>query len=95
MPELQFRLRWPDESETMNYSPSTIVKNFLTADTSYDLAEFVRLARLAMHAASARVQQTYGFPCSRAKATLAAIEQRAGAFAEQQGATVTVVELFP
>jgi uncharacterized repeat protein (TIGR04042 family) len=95
MPELSFRLRWPDESETVNYSPSTILRDYLSADTAYEVGDFVRRARLALRAASARVEAKYGYPCARAAASLSAIERQAGAFAAQPGAVVTVVAVSP
>ncbi len=93
MPELTFRLRWPDASETVNYSPSTIIKNHFSSGASYEMADFLARSRLALAAASARVEATYGHPCARAQHTLATIEQRAAAFSAQQ--TITVIEITP
>jgi len=93
MPELTFRLRWPDASETVNYSPSTIIKNYFNEGTSYEMTDFLERARRALHAASARVEQTYGHPCARAQHSLASIEQYATQFSEPQ--TVTVIEINP
>jgi len=95
MPELSFRLRWPDETETLNYSPSTIVTHYLAPGNTYEIGDFMQRARRALHAASARVEQKYGHPCSRAQATLESIEHRASQFAERHGAMVTVMELNP
>jgi len=94
MPEMSFRLRWPDASETLNYSPSSVILNHFRAGETYDLAVFMERARAAMEAASARVQDKYGFPCARARATLAAIEQHSAAFAEQPAASVTILEFI-
>jgi uncharacterized repeat protein (TIGR04042 family) len=93
MPELSFRLRWPDASETVNYSPSTIIKNYFNQGTSYEISDFLERARRALHAASARVEQTYGHPCARAQHSLASIEQHAAQFTEQQ--IVKVIEITP
>ena len=93
MPELIFRLRWPDGSETVNYSPSTIVRNFLSPGAAYEIGDFMARSRLGLRAASARVEQKYGYPCVRAQATLASIEQHAEAFAARDGARVTVLEM--
>jgi uncharacterized repeat protein (TIGR04042 family) len=92
MPEMSFRLRWPDASETLNYSPSSVILNHFRAGDTYELAVFLQRARAAMEAASARVQDKYGFPCARARATLAAIEQQAAAFVEEPAAAVTILE---
>ena len=95
MPELLFRLRWPDGSETVNYSPSTIVRNFLSAGEAYEIGDFIERSRLGLRAASARVEEKYGHPCVRAQATLASIEQRAIPFAARDGVVVTVLEMSP
>jgi uncharacterized repeat protein (TIGR04042 family) len=92
MPEMSFRLRWPDASETLNYSPSSVIRNHFRAGETYAVPEFLERARAAMEAASARVQDKYGFPCARARATFAAIEQHSAAFAEEPAAAVTIVE---
>jgi len=92
MPETSLRLRWPDTAETDAYSPSSIVRNFFHAGESYQLNDFLARARLALTAASARVQEIYGMPCARAHATLAGIEARASAFADLPDATITLLE---
>lgn len=94
MPETMFLLRWPDDSVTENYSPSSIIREHFAAGATYPLEEFLPRARVAMSAASDRVRQSYGYPCSRASATLAHIEARAEKFATQADASVTIVELF-
>jgi len=73
-------LQWPDGSRESVYSPSTVVEDVFTAGATYPLAEFVALSRQAMTEASDRVQARYGFPCSRAAATLASIESAAARF---------------
>jgi uncharacterized repeat protein (TIGR04042 family) len=92
MPELLLRLRWPDGAETVNYSPSSVIRNYFRAGDSYGLEEFLDRARNAMTAASARVQEVYGYPCSRAQATLAAIEAASTRFETSPDAAVTVVD---
>jgi len=80
MPEVMVDVQWPDGSQEWVYSPSTVVEDVFTAGTAYPLAEFVELSRTAMTEASRRVQERYGFPCSRAAATLAGIEGTAARF---------------
>ena len=77
MPEVHVDVRWPDGHQQWLHSPSTVVEDVFTAGASYPLVEFVRLGRAAMTEASARVEARYGFPCSRAAATLQAIERTA------------------
>ena len=70
-------VRWPDGSQEWVYSPSTVVEDVFTVGARYPVAEFVALTREAMGEASRRVQARWGFPCSRAAATLASIETTA------------------
>ncbi|WIX80057.1 MSMEG_0570 family nitrogen starvation response protein [Amycolatopsis carbonis] len=80
MPEVVFRVRWPDSSVQRCYSPSTVVEEHFTAGEAYPVAEFVERSRAALTLASERVLARFGFPCLRAAAQLADIERRAGAF---------------
>ncbi|GAA1323323.1 MSMEG_0570 family nitrogen starvation response protein [Pseudonocardia xinjiangensis] len=82
MPEMTFEIRWPDGSARHYYSPSLVVEEYLTAGESYPVEEFVRRSREALGIAGERVRAKYGFPCSRAAASLAAIEQTAAGFAD-------------
>jgi len=95
MPELHFRLRWPDAVESLHYSPSTIVRDYFSAGATYAIAEFAGLSRAAMQAASDRVAAVHGHPCSMARATLAAIEQRVSQFTTQPEAAITVIGFEP
>lgn len=93
MPVMHFRVRWPDQSETNCYSPSTVVSEFFTPDTQYALDDFVERARRALGIGSERVREKYGFACSAAMDELARIEAHAQRFSLQGDATVTVIEL--
>ena len=77
MPEVEFDVRWPDGSQEWVYSPSTVVEDVFTAGARYPVAEFLTLTREAMGEASRRVQERWGFPCSRAAATVAGVERAA------------------
>ncbi|MGY1749065.1 MSMEG_0570 family nitrogen starvation response protein [Modestobacter sp. SYSU DS0511] len=77
MPEVRMDVEWPDGSRESLYSPSTVVEDVFTAGAEYPLAVFVELTRQAMTEASDRVQARYGFPCTRAAATVAAVEAAA------------------
>jgi len=90
MPEMRFFIRWPDGMAETCYSPSLVVKDFLSPGTTYPLVEFVERSRTALNIASDRVQAKYGFPCSRAEAQLERIETAATAFANALDAHVTV-----
>ena len=91
MPEMTFDIRWPDNSAEPCYSPSLVVREHLEVGAAYPLAEFVGRCRIALQIASDRVQAKYGFPCARAMAQLARIEQRAAAFADTPDAVVQIV----
>ena len=90
MPEMRFRIAWPDGSTESCYSPSLVVKDFLTPGETYPLAGFLERSRTALGIASDRVQTIYGRPCSRARAQLARIETAAAAFAGQTDVRVAV-----
>jgi uncharacterized repeat protein (TIGR04042 family) len=78
VPEVEFDVRWPDGSRQWVYSPSTVVEDVFAAGAAYPLSEFVALTRQAMGEASRRVQERYGFPCSRV--ALASVESTAARF---------------
>ncbi|WP_207456294.1 MSMEG_0570 family nitrogen starvation response protein [Azospirillum sp. SYSU D00513] len=90
MPEMRFLVRWPDGSASSCYSPSLVVKDYLTAGESYGLSDFVERSRTALGIASDRVEAKYGFPCSRAAGQIAAIQAAAERFAGIPDARVTV-----
>jgi uncharacterized repeat protein (TIGR04042 family) len=90
MPEVRFRVLWPDGSRETCYSPSRVVQDYFVAGKSYALAVFLELSRAALSAAAERVRQIYGAPCGRALGQLAAIEAKSRAFSERPDARVTV-----
>ena len=83
MPEMRFVIRWPDGRRETCYSPSLVVRDYLSEGAAYSLDEFLTRTRTALRIASDRVEAKYGFPCSLALGQLARIE--AGAAAFQQG----------
>jgi uncharacterized repeat protein (TIGR04042 family) len=93
MPEMSFRIRWPDASEANYYSPSLVIHDFLTPGEILTLPDFLRRAGEALQIASDRVAKKYGFPCARAHASLAAINEAAAAFVQNPNAEVMVMEL--
>jgi uncharacterized repeat protein (TIGR04042 family) len=90
---MRFRVRWPDDTVTSCYSPSRVVRDFLTPGRFYVLADFVARSRAALTVASERVRRKYGFPCGAAAAQLAAIEEQASRFEDRPDAGV-VIESF-
>ncbi|GJE81142.1 MSMEG_0570 family nitrogen starvation response protein [Methylorubrum thiocyanatum] len=93
MPEMRFHVRWPDGRREACYSPSLVVKDYLTPGASYAVDEFVEKTRTALHIASERVREKYGFACSSALDQLARIE--AAAERQAPGGRVTVETFEP
>lgn len=94
MPEIRFKIQWPDGSEEICYSPSTVIKKYLELDQDYDLLDFVDRARTGLNIASDRVRAKYGRPCGLAIAQLAEIEAKAIEFSSQPNPIVRMVEFI-
>ena len=88
MPEMQFRVAWPDATETTHYSPSLVVESHLSPNQSYGLSDFVTRTASALETASERVRARFGMPCPRALAARDDIARRAATF---EAGEVTVV----
>ena len=91
MPEMTFSVRWPDGGLMRCYSPSLVVQEHLTVGSTYPVGDLVAATRTALGIASDRVQARFGFPCSRARAQITAIEQTARRFGADE---LTTVEEF-
>lgn len=90
MPEIHFRVRWPDRSASRCYSPSRTIKQFFDAGRSYPLTDFVSISRTALERGSERVRRKHGYGCGRAAMQIAIIESFAERFANQPDAEVTI-----
>jgi uncharacterized repeat protein (TIGR04042 family) len=90
MPEMYFRIHWPNGAVETCYSPSLVIRDYFSAGERYALADFLERSRTALTLASDRVQAKYGRACSRAKAQLARIETVARTFADMPGACVSI-----
>ncbi len=93
MPEMRFRVRWPDQSTSLCYSPSQVIKDFFQPGESYELEDFLARSRAALQIASERVRQKYGYTCSSAMSQLAEIEAIAVNFSDIENPTV-LIEAF-
>ena len=80
MPEINFKIQWPDGTEQNCYSPSLVVKKYFNPGETYKLEEFIEKSRTALNIASDRVQKAYGFPCSRALGQIQQIESKASEY---------------
>ncbi|MCE4555338.1 MSMEG_0570 family nitrogen starvation response protein [Pelomonas cellulosilytica] len=95
MPAIHYRLRWPDASETLSYSPSLAIQDFLEVGQDYVVDDFLRRVNEATRIANERVQAKFGFVCSRANDQLADTTKRAAAFAHQPDARIRVLGFSP
>ncbi|GAB4058741.1 MSMEG_0570 family nitrogen starvation response protein [Uliginosibacterium sediminicola] len=91
MPVMHFRVRLPDSTELNCYSPSLVIKDFLTPGTRYPMADFMSRSREALNIASERVRAKYGYACSSAMDQLAELEAHAQRFANLPDAQVEVL----
>jgi uncharacterized repeat protein (TIGR04042 family) len=89
---MTYRLRWPDETVSVCYSPSLVIQDFFDAGASYPLPDFMARIRSATQIASDRVAAKFGYACSRAQDQLAEIERQAERFASQPDAQILVID---
>jgi uncharacterized repeat protein (TIGR04042 family) len=89
MPELRFTLHLPDGTPMECWSPSTILRSHMLPGT-YDMPDFLARARRGFAAASDRVRNVHGHPCSQAAAQLHAIEAACRRFAGLPTPRVTI-----
>jgi uncharacterized repeat protein (TIGR04042 family) len=90
MPEVRFRVRWPDARSEVCYSPSTVIKDVFAAGESYSLADFMVRAEAGLSRASARVKAVHGHACAIAADQLQRLRATAATFADHSDARVTV-----
>jgi uncharacterized repeat protein (TIGR04042 family) len=91
MPEMHFKITWPDGVEETCYSPSLVIKDYFEPGQSYGLADFLERSRTALSIASDRVRAKYGMPCSLALRQLARIERAALRFPDTPDAPVRIL----
>lgn len=91
MPEIRFRVEWPDGSQDPCYSPSLVVKDYFTPDQTYALQDFVQRSTEALQIASDRVQAKYGMPSSLALGQLQKIQTRAKQYQDVPEAKVKLL----
>jgi uncharacterized repeat protein (TIGR04042 family) len=95
MPEMHFVISWPDGREETCYSPSLVIRDFLSEGETYAIADFIGRSREALTIASDRVQAKYGFPCSLARGQLARIETAGSNFLDDPAARVVCRRFIP
>ena len=84
MPEVLFKIKWPDGTIEDCYSPSTIIFDYLKEGESYNLKDFIERSSNALNLASERVMKKYGFRCTSAEAQLSKILANAQTFTPDQ-----------
>jgi uncharacterized repeat protein (TIGR04042 family) len=89
MPEMYFRVRWPDGREQECYSPSLVIRELVIPGQIYPVFEFMERSRAGLRIAAERVRAKYGFHCSAAMDQLAALEELAETYDAQ--ASVEIV----
>jgi uncharacterized repeat protein (TIGR04042 family) len=94
MPEIHFKIQWPDGSEETCYSPSSVVKEYFTPNTDYVLKDFVARSRDALLIASDRVQAKYGRPCGLALGQLQTIETKSAQFQDLPQSKVRFIDFI-
>nr|WP_298795286.1 MSMEG_0570 family nitrogen starvation response protein [uncultured Acetobacter sp.] len=94
MPEMIFRVRWPDGTETDCYSPSLVIREHFTPGAAYAVQEFLKKTDTALSDASERVRERYGFPCSRALGQLQLIRQTCAIFKNQPDAQIRILSFI-
>jgi uncharacterized repeat protein (TIGR04042 family) len=94
MPETRFKIQWPDGSEEICYSPSSVVKQYFEPNRDYELSDFVDRARTALNIASDRVRAKYGSPCGLAIGQLAEIQFKAAQFNSHSHPIVRTIEFL-
>ena len=93
MPEMHFRVEWPNGKVERCYSPSYVVEEHLSVGSTYSVTDFVARARTALEIGSERVREKYGFACSSALDQLRAIEETASSLgAAERAGNVRVLE---
>lgn len=92
MPEINFKIQWPNGQKETCYSPSLVVKTYFEPGATYTIAEFVEKSRESLTIASDRVQAKFGFPCSRALSQLQSIETTAQAYADAPESRVAFIQ---
>jgi len=84
MPEMHFRIEWPNGQVSRCYSPSYVVEEHLTAGESYAVDDFIARARTALEIGSERVRARYGFACTSALDQLRHIEEAAASLSARE-----------
>ncbi|MBC2638163.1 MULTISPECIES: MSMEG_0570 family nitrogen starvation response protein [unclassified Rhodococcus (in: high G+C Gram-positive bacteria)] len=93
MPEMTFRVQWPDGHEQSCYSPSLVIHDYLTAGEEYSVTDFLERTRTALTEASERVKAKFGMYCTSAAEQLHELEKASVAYSPTSA--VRVLSMTP
>ena len=93
MPEVYFRVEWPDGEVTRCYSPSTVVLEYFQEGLTLTVGEFSSRSVEALEHASRRVEAKFGYRCSSAAAQRDEILDIARRFQDSAKAQILSVEV--
>lgn len=94
MPDIRFEIEWPDGQQDVCYSPSLVVKQYLSENEEYSLGDFMERSRAALKEGSDRVAAKFGYPCSLALGQLQRLEATAERFGNLPTATVKLLKFI-
>lgn len=92
MPEVIFKIMWPDGKVDACYSPSTVINNYLKEGDQYSVQDFVELSTNALNLASNKVLQKYGFRCTSAENQLHSIIEKSKSYNSEDMITCLSLE---
>jgi len=92
MPEMTFTVQWPDGTTQDCYSPSLVMHDFLDAETTYPIDDFMSRSTTALRQAGDRVKARYGMYCTSAAAQIEVLEATRSRY---QGGMITVLRMTP
>jgi uncharacterized repeat protein (TIGR04042 family) len=91
MPEMWFKVQWPDGTASVCYSPSTVIEDYFAKGQRYTVRAFLEAARPALDAAARRVEARYGYRCSSADDQLNTIEEMVAKIGVETPGEVTIL----
>jgi uncharacterized repeat protein (TIGR04042 family) len=91
MPEVRFRVRLPDNTTQLCYSPSSTIRDALEVGCVYALDDFVVRSIAALELANERVTRKFGCGCGQAMAQIEEIQQWTERFAKHTDANVIIM----
>lgn len=93
MPQMFFKVKWPDEKLESCYSPSSVISSYLDIGQTYSLKKFMELAEAALNEASERVNAKYGYHCSSAMDQLHTLKLREKEYGNLDNPEIIVINI--